>query len=193
MFDSLRGWINQNSAVVTIGAVLLLIVALVVMMRQCGTPHYPGQIEQVWFYDLNTKQLFAGKRDEIPPIETPSGPYALPDGTQIPAGVRAYVFACGDCSDESKRFIAYVERFTPEVKEKLVAARKAMAEGKTPSEAPLDYLVEEQQAYGGRLVRKVEGGDWLSANSSEAADFTAGISARCKEGTPLKPCFPKQP
>ncbi len=61
-----------------------------------------------YYYDLNTGKLFVAATDDFPPIEAPSGP--APDGRK--AGVRAYVFSCGDCDDPTKRFIGYVMRRT---------------------------------------------------------------------------------
>ncbi len=67
----------------------------------------------IYYYDLNTGQRFADKASLTAPIDAPSGP--TPKGKN--AGVKAYVFSCGDCSDETQQFVAWMERHIPAAKE----------------------------------------------------------------------------
>lgn len=91
------------------GSVLLLVVMVVLQLipREAERFEVP---EKVWFYDLNTQELFQVKRSKLPPIEAPSGP--RPDGS--PAGVRAYVY---EKPDGSMGEVAFLEMFLPEGKE----------------------------------------------------------------------------
>ena len=109
----LRRWINKHSSIVTVISVAVLILALGWIVQEVRFRwNRSAVIPDAWFYDLNTGQLFRAKSNGLPPIAAPSGP--LPNGEH--AGVRAKVFACGDCSDPSNRFIGWLEKLTPEVK-----------------------------------------------------------------------------
>ena len=83
-----REWLNNNSAAVTIVAVVALIVALglFVWHMQRGAVQ-PGQIA-VYYYDLGSGKLIKAKQNDIPPIKTGSGENM---------GVKAYVYSCGEC------------------------------------------------------------------------------------------------
>jgi hypothetical protein len=103
---NLREWMNNNAAVITIGAVVLVVVAIVVAYYSVGGSNTGGiaggTTKQAWFYDLNTGQKFAAPLNSRAPIEAPSGPH-----NGKPGGVRAYVFSCTDCDEES--FIGWLE------------------------------------------------------------------------------------
>lgn len=79
----------------------------------------PKRTGQVWYYDLNTGQLFTGKIEDVAPIDAPSGP--LPDGGQ--AGVKAYVFSYGDCDDENQRVVGWLERASVNTKKVLTESK----------------------------------------------------------------------
>src|SRR5690606_22803013 len=88
-----RDWLNKRSAIVTVLAVVVLIAALgFIIMQARGKPYRP-QIVPVYYYDLGSGKLFTAMSDQIPPIQSDSG--SGPGG--MPQGVRAYVYACGDC------------------------------------------------------------------------------------------------
>lgn len=76
-----------------IGGLFVLAVACVAgswMFMKSSEPPMPD----VWYYDLNTKDLFAGKADSTPPIKAPSGDLTgAAAGTA--AGVRALVVKDG--------------------------------------------------------------------------------------------------
>jgi len=167
----LREFLNNNSALVTILAVVLLIVALgAIVMQINGGGGYTPRVVDVYYYDLDTGELFLEKSNEIPPVETASGPHN---------GVRAYVFACNDCDEESDRFIGWLEMYTPEAK---AALTRDPAEAQ-PDEAPFDYWEE------GHLVRSIDSDEWQLANSEPGFRIMENIRDKCPGGTP-KPCFP---
>jgi hypothetical protein len=119
IFMSIRDRINNNPFVSTVAIVLLLGVSLTLIWSQVGTGGPQQFPDTVYYYDLNTSKLFAGPRNPGQQgsieqatnpnqstgaqqvqnnagknrIEAPSGP--TDDGK--PAGVRAWVFACGTC------------------------------------------------------------------------------------------------
>ncbi len=177
----LRDWMNNNSAVVTVGAVVVLILSLGYIVWSSRGRSYGPRVIDVYFYDLNTNQLFTAKSDQIPPIETASGPVP---GSGAPAGVRAYVFACNDCSDENDRFVGWLEMYTPEAKAVLT---------QPPSESPEQAAEREMRMYemyeSGQLIKAPEDRTWARANTAEAVNVTQRIESKCPGGAP-KPCLP---
>ncbi len=170
-----RDWMNNNSAVVTVAAVMLLLVSLAVIVWTMKKPTMSGRIVDVYYYDLGNGQLFAAKATELPPIDAASGP-----GN----GVRAYVYGCGDCS-EANRFIAYLEKFTPEAK----AMQEKMMNpdpNADPNMAPELRDMED----GGTLVRAVEGGQWVTMYSEAGMKVSSELEGKCPAGVRLIPCLP---
>ncbi len=164
-----REWVNQNSAIVTIGAVLLLLVSLgFIIMRVSGGSQYKARIVDVYYFDIDSGQLFTAKSNEIPPIDSPSG---------ANKGVRAYVFACGDCADESQRFTGWLEMYTPD-------AKNVMINPPTSPESMDTFELMEK----GHLV-SADGRAWVQANTDKGFQVMEGIQTRCGE-TPAVPCYP---
>jgi hypothetical protein len=101
---SIRNWLNQNPAVSTgiAGVVLVLCLGLVYMQLGGGG----GRPDQSYYVDLNTNEIFTGEFQgrEPEPIEAPSGP--TDDGQ--PAGVTAYIHACGSCGDYTGKTVEEV-------------------------------------------------------------------------------------
>lgn len=176
----LRDWMNNNSAVVTVGAVVILILSLgYIVWNSKGSS--PPRVIDVYYYDLNTNKLFTAQSNQLPPIDTESGPVA---GSNAPAGVRAYVFACTDCGDEADRFIGWLEMYTPEVK-----ALRSQPSPQTPEEAAEREQREEEVWENGKLVRAPDGTTWARENTSEGMAITTKIESKCPGGMP-KPCVP---
>ena len=61
-----REWVNNNSAVVTVVALILVGVAIYVMIPDSGRPPAP---DAAWYYVPETKETFSDKPDHIPPID----------------------------------------------------------------------------------------------------------------------------
>lgn len=94
---------SEKPAVGISVAVAALVVAGIVVAIGGGDGRKSTSLsarEKLWFYDLGSKELFAGPAKERPPVKATSGE----------DGVRAYVFSCGQCS-ESEQFIGYLENF----------------------------------------------------------------------------------
>lgn len=168
----LRNWLNNNSAVVTILAVVMLILSLGAIIIMNRGSSYTPRVYDVYFYDLNTKKLFVGKSNQYAPIATPDG------GDR---GVRAYVFSCGDCGDESQQFIGYLEMFKPEAKKFF----------ENPESFTPEQLANQPDLYEeGRLVRaEAENAKWVNANSMDGMKLADLAYTRCN-GQPAKPCNP---
>ncbi len=186
MGKSIRSFLNENSALVTIAAVVLLVLSLAfIVINSKSGGRSSGPID-VWYYDLNTGDLFEGTSDQIPPIEAPSGPLSGQAG--VPAGVKAHVFACNDCGDVEDRFIGYLEMYRPEVRDRLLEFRnnpKAM-ETMSPEMMP-DMMMES-----GMLVSNVEDQNWVEAMSEMGMNLTTQAirSHPCPDGKPPHWCAP---
>lgn len=180
-----RDWMNNNSALVTIAAVVLLVISLGVIIMQTKGPGQIGPVE-LYFYDLNTGELFVAMSDQNPPITAPSGPYGDENGP--PAGVRAHVYACGECGDlEGKTveeieatgaYISHLEMYTPEGKAALEAQK---TDPNTPMMVdPMEYT----------RIKSVEGDRWLLAYSEEANALAEQSIRECPDGEPVEVCRP---
>lgn len=165
-----RNWLNNNSAMVTILAVVILIMSLAFIIISNTRPSYQPRVIDVYYYDLGTNKLFVDTSDKYPPIATPTGEMK---------GARAYVFSCGDCADESQRFIGYLEMYTPQAKSALEDPQPI-----DPEEMPTIDIFEE-----GRLIRGVDAKDWVKANSNEAFETQDAVQTRCGD-VPPKSCMP---
>ncbi|MEX0655472.1 MAG: hypothetical protein WD534_09635 [Phycisphaeraceae bacterium] len=180
---NVREWLNNNSAVVTIVAVLVLCFALAFIIWNNSGSGRPGPID-VYFVDLNTNEVFVGKSDQIPPIAAPS------DSGDDTNGVRAHIYACGDCpSDLAGRsadelidgdvFIAYLERYTDEAREIIT--------GDVTPENESDYYSATEM---GQLVRAVDGSNWVSINDQGGYELMSRTGNRCGEDSMPTPCRP---
>ena len=169
---SLREFANNNSAIVTLGAVVLLVIALgAIIMQTRGGGGSRSSITDVYYYDLNTGELFPGPSDQIAPIDAPSGPY-----NGKPGGVRAFVFSCEDCDDESTHFIGWLDMYTAEAKEALTNPNADMS---------LSSQLYEQ----GRMIKRVEDETWVPSTDVEAYTVMENIKYQCPGGRP-QPCYP---
>jgi hypothetical protein len=122
----------------------------------------------VYFYDQNTGELFSAPADELGPVERPSGKYR-----GIPAGVRAIVYACGQCSDESKRYVGWLEIPVEALPE---AERPPRPDGAGPP----DVFV---------VIRRPEDEKWAWADGPEGEKIIEGTN-RCQPGTRKNYCTP---
>lgn len=156
IFSSPRQWLNkQNPKIILYTfAFCALIFILTVLSQFFGGSEKSGPTgnSKTWFYDLNTGELFTAAAKELPPVKAPSG--TLPDGQ--PAGVLAHVLSFADEPNESNRFIAFLETYTPETKQQLSAFLKS--KNKNPD------LIKNWNS--GRLVRAVDDNDWFPADSN---------------------------
>ena len=189
----LRDWLNNNSAVVTIVAVVILVISLGIIVWQT-TGGGGNHVVDVYYYDVNTGEIFLGKSDEIPPIEAPSGPI---DGQ--PAGYRAYVFACGDCPSNSEivgatpeqlsgmnTFVGWVKKYTQDAKAAI--ERTENAENLSPEEE-----MEQIEAWeNGEVIKRTTDPDnaWVQSESRQGIRIQEETSQRCAEGEMATPCYP---
>ncbi|GIW78286.1 MAG: hypothetical protein KatS3mg105_0093 [Gemmatales bacterium] len=107
---SLRESINENPVLgLGIALVLLAVAAAGYFLIKPDTSERDKEYEPLsYYYDQNKKELFVAPSGREVPFETDSGSYQ-----GEPAAVRAHVFACGSCADESKRFIGWLSKPAP--------------------------------------------------------------------------------
>ena len=108
-----------------------------------------GISEQTFFYDLSEKKLFAAAREALPPIR------GLNDAAED--AVRAVVIsASADAKDKGSRKIAYLEKYSPEYKQRLEQVRAGRAE-------PLARGARNAL----RFVRRVADSQWHPVSTPE--------------------------
>jgi hypothetical protein len=110
-----------------------------------------GREGQAWFYDLKTRQLFPAPARSIPPIDAPSG---------SAAGVRAYVYACGESQVPGDRVIAFLEELTPDGKQEVEKYVK-QAGSQAAIGSAMERVGDEV------LVSSPEKEEWVPKNSPE--------------------------
>lgn len=137
---------------------------------------------QVWFYDQSEAVLYTVPRGTVPPHEGVGG-----DKND---GVRAVVVAGRDeCSDRSKRRIAYLETYTPEHKQLVEGIRAARAEGRAygrPIPSAGSGFYEKNT-----LVRRVDDPKWFDMTTVEARQIVSQWrNERSPEGNTLDICMP---
>ncbi len=163
--DEIFGLDQRQAALAALAAGCLILV-VVLLLRPGDDDATRDWVDAVWFYDLNTRQLFTTRPGTVPPAPAPSG--KGPDGEE--AGVRAHLMGCGDCS-AGNRVIAYIERFP---------ARSAQQGGATPSLTGRDHQIADPAS---NPVK------WLPANSPEGQALRKSIRSKCQDKTVVQ-CFP---
>jgi hypothetical protein len=190
-----REWINKNSALTTILAVVFLVGALVAIVFQLKPRTYNIPEIDAYYYDLENDKLFVARLKDLPPIAVPG----TPPGNQ-PKGARAFVFACHDCADEKDRYIGWIELYTPEAKEKLTtAARGSTPEGgDTNQPAPMapDVMFMQTMEQGHLIARPDPANkEWKSKGffefmSDSGNKIMQESQQRCGEGVIPRNCMP---
>lgn len=151
--------IARNPAV---GVVAVVVIAVVWVWILKPADRAGG--EGVYFFDLGSRQLYVGSHTMIPPMAAPSGA----------SGVRARVFACGQCTDEN-RFIGFLERYTDE-------AHAALTDGSAPMKPQL--IAEGQQ------VTTEAAETWVVRISPQGEALIQSVQSRCPDPTSLTVCEP---
>ena len=168
--DQVREKLKENQGIATVIMGMMIFAALgFLALRIWGMlnpPPPPEDIVMGYFYDLNTKTLYVMPADTKIPMERPSGPF---EGD--PAGVRAHVFACGQCAEESKRFIGYLEKPIPEA-------------DRPPPDDPRSEVT---------LVKRPEDSKWVESDSREAAAIREAVFSRCTATERANFCRPDGP
>lgn len=132
---------------------------------------------QAWFYDVGSGEVFVADAAAAPPVTAPSRA-VLSDGS--PGGVRAYLFACGACTRQS-RFVGYLERLESATHRVVTGAAALPA---LDAAVSYDDFVER-----GVLVASPDAPHaWVSKASEEGAAIRDAAYGRCGEGVTVELC-----
>jgi hypothetical protein len=208
MHMQIREWVNKNSAVTTIVAVVMLFAALYYLWKTIN-PSPPPPITHVFYYDMITGKLFPAPTAEFPPIETPDNS-KLANGD--PAGVKANVFSCTRCR-EGEWYIGYLETYLPGAKaaqirmneetERMAKMPPPNPDGTIPpgpggpggpgmppmGPSPQDMLAISE----GHLVASHEAVDkWFKQESPEGAALVNAAMKKCPDNKYPTQCFPNR-
>ena len=160
----LREWMNQNSSLVTIAAIAILVIAIGAIFWNNRDDRGVGPIDEVWFYVPETKEMFAADSKLLPPIDR--------NGKKA---VKAHVYGCGDCS-EANRFTGYYETYTDQGKAKMEQIMAQM--GQDPEKdaelesVSYDISMSERKLSG-------DGVKWVPAESEEANMIQEKMREKC--------------
>ena len=133
-----------------------------------------------YFYDESEKELFTAPAGSTPPIK------GINDN-QLD-GVRAIVIAPkGKSSDESAHRIAYLEKWSPQLKHHMEAASKAKAAGQT-----VPNIVDRSQRKFHQFVRRADSPQWYTMNTDEAAKIMATLRTKDAQGKIPEICMPNR-
>lgn len=128
--------------------------------------------ENTFFYDLSEKKLFAAPREALPPIR------GLNDAEED--AVRAVVISStGNPKDKSDQKIAYLEKYAPELKQRIEQARSGTAEP-MPRDA--------RNAY--RFVKRVEDYEWHALNTPKGEKILTEWNVPGPDGKYPAVCVP---
>ena len=101
--------------------VLVAVMLVVVVGGWFATRHFLKSLpndEKAFFYDVSARRIFLGSRTALPPIRGVDGPEE--------DAFRALVISTnGRPGDRRSWQVAYLEKFTPELKEKMAAAQNS--------------------------------------------------------------------
>lgn len=159
-----RDILNRHASLVTAVAGVLLAVTFGLLIWRLlgggGSSEQGERVPMAYFYDQNTRELFVLPANTTGPVDRPSGTFQ-----GEPAGVRAHVYACGQCSDESLRFIGYLSKPLP-------------PDQQPKNEPPLE------------LVKRPKDEMWYRSDSPEAGRITGAPIRRCKGTARANYCRP---
>src|SRR3954453_6450060 len=118
---------NRNPKIVTIVTILIIVVALAFLFWPARSASGGGNPGDVFFSNDDGKSTFtADPRKNVPPFQK--------DGKET---VLAHVFQCAD----GKKFVGYLERYTPDAKKKVEAANAATGDRtKSPDPTVMDDI-----------------------------------------------------
>ena len=182
---AIRDLINEYRTAAVAG-VIVIIGATLGIVAWTTVGQSGASIENAFYYDLESDEIFVGKTAQTPPIIGPSGERA---------GVRAYVYACGQCPpkdqlvglnwrdlEQTPAFIAYFQRYS----DRLLDIRASGRAFEELDQADQAYMVQEH----GDLVRAPDDERWVPRASGHARQLLSQGPAPCPGDQPLVSCHP---
>lgn len=164
-------------------SLILALAAILLVANPFGKDQlFPGTARNVYYYDLNTGELFIANAGLIPPIDAPSG--VLRGTSSGKAGVRAYVFGCGSCSPEDLH-VAWIEMYDHEARKNLTEQLSAKTHPLASRVGPgvVTSLVAEVNLEDPRDVT------WVGLNSLKGSSIVRQSTLSCPDGSAAIPCM----
>jgi hypothetical protein len=144
---------SKSSAIQLALSLLLLAAAGALYLKL--QPARQNENGDAYFYDEREQKLFTAPRGSIPPI---AGIKGAPG-----AGVRAIVISpTGDPADKKHLTIAYLEKYSPEIKALFEEVRQARAAGRSE-----EGRIDRKAVAADTLVRRLSDTNWQSLTSEE--------------------------
>lgn len=181
----LRENLNDNKLLGVGLAVGVLIVAGVIFAIRSSdeSPDYPIPT-QLWYYDLETRRLFADAIDRIPPFTNRDG------HESVLATVMSCSSPCGDKDLEGKTpaeveqmglVVGYLQRLTP-------SAQQSVEQYKKTSDKPEHVMlhVMQRMIYEGEF-REVKSDSWQPMRSRQFVRLGEALEQRCPGSEQCKP------
>jgi hypothetical protein len=128
---------------------------------------------KAFFYDLSKKKLFAAPASLVPPIKGV-------DNAEEDAVKAVVISTNGNPRDKKAWKIAYLEKYSPEMKREFERAQK---EGSSPS-------VSRAMAQTQKFVKRPEDSQWYPMNTAEASRILNEWLTAGPGGTPAVVCAP---
>jgi hypothetical protein len=143
-----------KSAAIKLAVSLILLATSVVLFIKLS-PARERQNGDAYFYDLQEQKLFVAPSGSIPPINGVNG--------AVMAGVRAIVISpSGNASDKKHLQIAYLEKYSPDVKALFEEVHQARLEGRSE-----EGRINRKEVVANTLVRRLQDTEWQPINSAE--------------------------
>jgi hypothetical protein len=126
-----------------------------------------------YFYDVSAKRLFVAPHGSVPPLRGIDGPEE--------DAFRAVVISdSGDPADKKSRRIAYLERYSPELKKQM---EEAQAGGPPPT-------ITRSEAQAHRWVRRTNDTEWTPLTSEAGEQLVSGWAVPGPSGVTPAVCTP---
>ena len=153
----IRESLNKNQTITTIATIALIVIAGIWIVKGMLPDRGPHIAIKSYYTDDDGKTWFEDDASKLVPFDK--------DGKEV---VRAHIFKCGESGE---KFIGYLEKLDPKVKQKLeeyMAAHKGRV-------LPNQDEAEET----GRLIKRPGDKNWLPDNNPVAVRIT---TVKCKDG-----------
>ncbi len=172
--ESPRLPMNKTQAIQLLLALGLLAGAFAVFVELRPAPENANR--QAFFYDESEQKLFVAPGDSIPPIHGLHSPEMV--------SMRAIVISAnGDPKDKAARKVAYLEKYSPQLKQQLEEMQAGNRAAAPPREARQSQI----------LVRRLSDTAWYPVNSTEGESITTEWQVTGPDGRTPVVCPPSTP
>ena len=159
----IRQLIQKPAVGYSLAAMLIVVAMALTFTSNIGSRKLGPPINNDFYYDLETGELFEAQKGLVPPTLSPV--------TGKETAVLARVFACNDCADTNDRFVGFLMKHT--------------AEGKRLKEDPKTIPPDLKPMQ----IGTPDGKTWHDENTPEAIQIMTATNSKCPGGG-LKQCHP---